>query len=279
MTRSIEILSQHCCFGGTVGVYKHAALSTGCDMQFTLFIPPQASSQKKCPAVVFLSGLTCTSENATVKAGMYRVAAELGLVIVVPDTSPRGPGVPVGESGVVGLGAGFYLDATEAPWATHYRMESYITQDLHDLVTGSFPVDKDRIGICGHSMGGHGALTLFQKHPQHYRSLSAFAPICAPSRSLWGMKAFADYLGPVKETWHAHDACQLLLQKGAVNTHILIDQGVDDPFANRLDIDAFEAAAAQVGQRLTLRRQVGYDHGYFFIQTFMEDHLRHHAEQ
>ncbi len=279
MTNVVETRSKHRCFGGVVGFYKHAAASTACDMNFSLFMPPKSASGGKVPGLVFLSGLTCTEENATIKAGAYRVAAELGLALVMPDTSPRGPGVPPGDNGDLGFGAGFYVDATVAPWSTNYRMESYVTRDLHDLVTTAFPVDASRMGIFGHSMGGHGALTLFQKHPRQYRSLSAFAPICNLSQTSWGQKALGHYLGPDEEKWRAHDACELLLAGGPVKTPILIDQGSEDSFLDRLCPAAFEAAARRVGQTLTLRWQGGYDHGYFFVQTFMEDHLRHHAEQ
>lgn len=275
----METLSTHRCYGGTLGYYKHPAPSTRCDMRFTAFVPPQCEGGNKRPALVFLSGLSCTEDNFTVKSGAYRAAAELGLIIIAPDTSPRGEGVAPGEGGDVGLGAGFYVDATAEPWATHYRMESYVTTDLHALVTQKFPVDATRIGLFGHSMGGHGALTLFQKHPGLYRSVSAFAPICAPSQSPWGQKAFGHYFGPDQQVWKEHDASQLLLKRGPVEAPILIDQGTRDPFLDRLHTHLFEEAAAKVGQRLKVRRQEGYDHGYFFIQTFIADHLRHHAEQ
>ncbi len=275
----METLSQHKCFGGTLSYHKHAATSTACDMRFTVFVPPALDENAKRPALIFLSGLTCTEENFTVKAGAYRVAAELGLVVVAPDTSPRGEGVPAGAGGDLGTGASFYLDATAAPWARHYRMESYITNELPSVLGQHFAVDGARMGLCGHSMGGHGALTLFQKHPGRFKSLSALAPICAASQSSWSKKAFNHYLGDNHAIWKAHDASELLLKQGPVNAPILIDQGMNDPFLDRLQPEVFEAAAAQVGQALTLRRHDGYDHGYFFIQTFIEDHLRHHAAQ
>lgn len=274
----MRTISSHLCFGGTLGIYAHSATSTACEMRFSVFVPPALDAATKRPAVVFLSGLTCTEENFTAKAGAYRVAAELGLAVIVPDTSPRGEGVAKGDSSDIGLGAGFYIDATQAPWNAHYKMETYVAHELHALMGAQFPIDTQRVGLFGHSMGGHGALTLFQKHPNKYKSLSAFAPICAPSVSTWGQGTFAQYLGPDRTAWAAHDATQLLLRQGPVNVPILIDQGQSDPFLDRLTPEAFEAAATKVGQRLNLRRHAGYDHGYFFIQTFIEDHLRHHAD-
>lgn len=275
----MDTLSRHKCFGGTLSYHEHAASSTACKMRFTVFVPPALDEGTKRPTLIFLSGLTCTEENFTVKAGAYRAAAELGLVVVAPDTSPRGEGVPPGAGGDLGMGAGFYLDATAAPWAKHYRMESYIARELPDLLSEHFGTDEARMGLCGHSMGGHGALTLFLKHPGRFKSLSALAPICSASRSSWSKKALSHYLGDDHGVWKAHDASELLLKHGPVNAPILIDQGMADPFLERLQPEILEAAAAQVGQALTLRRHEGYDHGYFFIQTFIEDHLRHHAAQ
>lgn len=271
----METISTHKCFGGSLGYYKHAATSTACDMRFTAFVPPQAAAGNKRRALIFLSGLTCTEENFTAKAGAYRVAAELGLIVIAPDTSPRGASVPAGEGGDLGFGAGFYVNATNEPWAAHYRMESYVADELFNLVTAQLPVES--IGLCGHSMGGHGALTLFLKNPGKFRSLSAFAPICAAAQSTWSKKAFTNYFGGDQESWKQHDACELLQRQGPVNVPILVDQGMNDPFLDRLQPELLEAAAAKVGQRLILRRHEGYDHGYFFVQSFIEDHLRHHA--
>lgn len=272
----MQTLSTHKCFGGTLSYHKHAARSTQCDMRFTVFLPPGCDAQNKRPALVFLSGLTCSEDNFTIKAGAYRAAAALGLAIVVPDTSPRGEGVPTAGGGDVGWGAGFYVNATQQPWSTHYQMETYVTGELHELMAMHLPIDVERVGLFGHSMGGHGALTLFQKHPGRYKSLSAFAPICAPSQSVWGQPAFAQYLGTNIEDWKEHDACELLRKNGPVPVPILIDQGTSDPFKARLHTELFEQAAAEVGQQLTVRRHEGYDHGYFFISTFVEDHMRHH---
>ena len=275
----MEILSLHRCFGGTLGYYRHDSVATQCPMRFTLFTPPNTKPSDKLPTLFFLSGLTCTEENFTVKAGAYRVAAELGLVLVVSDTSPRGEGVPTGEGDDLGFGAGFYIDATQEPWKKNYQMETYITDELYKLVQKEFPVDPARIGLFGHSMGGHGALTLFLKHPGLYRSLSAFAPICSPTQSQWGGRVFAEYLGPDQEIWKKHDASELIVSKGPISLPILIDQGTADKAIERLHPHLFEEACAKVGQKLELRYQEGYDHGYFFIQTFIEDHLRHHAAQ
>lgn len=271
----METLSKHTCFGGTLGYYRHDATSTKCPMRFTVFTPPKPTGA----ALIWLSGLTCTEENFTVKAGAYRIASELGLTIIAPDTSPRGEGVPTSKEGDLGFGAGFYIDATEAPWNTHYHMETYIAKELHALVTDRFDLNLKRIGIFGHSMGGHGALTLFFKYPKQYRSISAFAPICSPTHSPWGKKVFEHYLGPDSEAWKAHDATELLMSKGAVETPILIDQGSADPFIERLHPHLFEAACAATGQAVHLRYQEGYDHGYFFIQTFIDEHLIYHAAQ
>jgi S-formylglutathione hydrolase len=276
----MDIISQHQCFGGTLTYRKHAAQSTRCDMRFSVFLPPQAAT-RKCATLFYLSGLTCTEENFTIKAGAYRMAAELGLIVVAPDTSPRGDTVANGDDWTIGKGAGYYIDATETPWAQHYQMETYITQELYVLVLKEFPADAKRIGIFGHSMGGHGALTLYLRHPNLYRSVSAFAPICAPSQSAGGQKVFAAYLGGNQKLWAEHDATELMRAKGKVigRPPILIDQGMADEFLLKggLNPDFFEAACAEAGQKLILRRHVGYDHGYFFIQTFIDDHLRHHA--
>jgi len=277
---SYETLSEHRAFGGVVGFYRHAAQATRCAMRFAVFTPPQAK-QRRRPVLYYLAGLTCTEETFMIKAGAQRVAAELGLMLVAPDTSPRG--VPLAgdsDSWDFGVGAGFYLDATEEPWARHYRMYSYVTRELPELVETHFPADADRRGILGHSMGGHGALTAALKNPTRYGSVSALAPICAPRSCPWGQKAFSGYLGPDHGQWAEHDATELVrrLTDGPQRPPMLVDQGLADQFLERqLLPDLLEEACAQVGQRLTLRRQAGYDHGYYFVSTFIEDHLRHHA--
>ncbi len=275
-----ETSSEHRCFGGVVGFYRHDAATTACSMRFAVFVPPQAGSGR-VPVLYYLAGLTCTEETFMIKAGAQRVAAELGLMLVAPDTSPRGVTLPGDrEAWDFGVGAGYYLDATQAPWDRHYRMESYVTRELPALVEAGFPADPGRRGIFGHSMGGHGALTLALKNPGQYRSVSAFAPIAAASRSPWGRKAFASYLGPDRGQWSAYDATELVLRvpDGPRRPPILIDQGLSDAFLEtQLHPRVFEQACAKVGQRLTLRRHEGYDHGYYFISSFIEDHLRHHA--
>lgn len=277
---SFETLSEHRCFGGRVGFYRHAAQTTACAMRFAVFQPPQAE-QGRVPVLYYLAGLTCSEETFMIKAGAQRVAAQLGLMLVAPDTSPRGVPLPGDhDSWDFGIGAGFYVDATEEPWSRHYRMESYVTRELPALVESAFPCDRERRGLFGHSMGGHGALTLSLRHPDDYRSVSAFAPIAAPSRCPWGQKAFTGYLGPDRGQWKEHDATELMqaVTDGPRRPAILIDQGLADQFLEReLYPHLFEEACRRVGQRLTLRRHAGYDHGYYFISSFVEDHLRHHA--
>ncbi len=275
----MDVVAQHQVFGGKLGYYKHAAKTTKCDMRFSVFVPPQAASGKR-PILWWLSGLTCTEDNFTVKAGAYRKAAELGLIIVAPDTSPRGAGVADSPDYDLGQGAGFYVNATQAPWAEHFQMESYVVRELPELVFASFPADPTRQGISGHSMGGHGALMLALKYPKTYRSISAFAPICAPTQVPWGEKAFTAYLGPDRTKWMAHDASALMRSaQGRKDAPlILIDQGGSDQFLDtQLRPDIFADACFEAGQKLELRRQPGYDHSYFFIQTFIDDHLAHHA--
>ncbi|TXI00764.1 MULTISPECIES: S-formylglutathione hydrolase [unclassified Cupriavidus] len=281
----MELLSEHGCHGGVQRFYRHPSSAIGLPMRFSVFLPPQAlgANPTRVPALFYLAGLTCSEETFAIKAGAQRHAAAHGLALIAPDTSPRGAGVP-GEADAwdFGVGAGFYLDATEAPWRMHWRMESYVADELHDLVSARLPVDANRIGVFGHSMGGHGALVLAQRHPGRYRSVSAFAPIAAPTQCPWGHKAFAGYLGEDRARWAQHDASALMsAQASAPFPHgILIDQGLDDKFlAEQLHPEAFEAACAKVGQPLTLRRHAGYDHGYYFISTFIEDHIRHHAAQ
>lgn len=282
MTTPFELLSEHACFGGTQRFYQHDSSEIGLPMKFSVFLPPQALAGP-VPALVYLAGLTCNEETFMTKAGAQRLAAELGLALIAPDTSPRGAKVPgEADSWDFGVGAGFYLDATQAPWAANYRMESYITSELLPLLKATLPLDAERIGLFGHSMGGHGALTLALRHPGLFKSVSAFAPICAPSQCPWGEKAFIGYLGADKSRWLAHDASALMQQNASAPFPggILIDQGLGDKFlADQLHPELFEAACAAVGQPLLLRRHAGYDHGYYFIATFMDDHLRHHAGQ
>jgi len=277
MSDSLICLSQHACFDGIVGFYKHSSTACHGDMKFSLYLPPQAKAAP-VPVLYFLAGLTCTEENFMVKAGAQQFAAQYGLILVAPDTSPRGAGIPgEDESWDFGTGAGFYVDATQAPWSQHYHMYSYVTQELPALVAAHFPVRGDRQGIFGHSMGGHGALVAALKNPDQYQSVSAFAPIAAPTRCPWGQKAFTHYLGTDQATWNDYDASALVLTT-QLPSPILIDQGTADGFlADQLMPEVFEQACAKVGQALTLRRQVGYDHGYYFIATFIEDHIRHHA--
>ena len=275
---AVELLSEHGCFGGVQGFYRHESQEIGLPMRFSVFAPPQAR-QGPVPVLFFLAGLTCTEETFMIKGGAQRVAAELGVMLVAPDTSPRGANIP-GESDAwdFGIGAGFYLDATQEPWSRHYRMGSYVAQELLQLVLAEFPARADRVGIFGHSMGGHGALTLALRHRDVYRSVSAFAPIAAPSQCPWGEKAFDNYLGSDKAAWLQYDASALMQQlQTPFPQGILIDQGLSDKFLEQqLLPQAFEAACAQAQQPLSLRRHEGYDHGYYFISTFMEDHLRFH---
>ena len=282
MNESLELLSEHACFGGSQRFYRHASTQIGLPMRFSVFLPPQAA-HGPVPTLLYLAGLTCNEETFMTKAGAQRFAAELGLALIAPDTSPRGANVPgEADSWDFGLGAGFYLDAIQAPWATHYRMESYLTQELLKLVAGALPIDAGRIGIFGHSMGGHGALTLALRHPDLFSSVSAFAPICAASQCPWGQKAFQGYLGGDQGEWLRHDATALMnaCRAAPFTGSILIDQGLSDKFlAEQLHPELFEAACEKAGQPLTLRRHADYDHGYYFITTFMADHLRHHAAQ
>lgn len=275
---TLETLSEHRCFGGVQGFYRHASTEIGLPMKFGVFVPPQAALGP-VPVLFFLAGLTCTEETFAIKAGAQRMAAELGLMLVTPDTSPRDTGIDgAGAAWDFGHGAGFYLDATEAPWAKHFRMESWITQELRALVLSNYAAQPDRVGIFGHSMGGHGALTLALRHPGLYQSVSAFAPIAAPSHCPWGDKAFTGYLGADRLAWAAHDATELVKAGGTVPP-LLIDQGLADNFLEvQLHPHLFEAACRQAGQPLTLRRHKGHDHGYYFIASFIEDHLRHHAQ-
>ena len=275
---TIEKVAENRCFEGIQGVYSHQSEYCNGPMRFALYRPPQALAGQACPVVTFLSGLTCTEENFTVKAGAQRVASELGLILVAPDTSPRGQNLPgEDDSYDFGSGAGFYLDATQEPWSKAYRMYSYITKELPEVLKANFEADWQRQGITGHSMGGHGALTIHLKHPDVYRSVSAFSPIVAPMQVPWGQKAFRGYLGEDQEAWKAYDATELVKARPSQAT-ILIDQGTDDNFLEeQLRPEIFEKACKEAGQPLQLRMQKGYDHSYFFIATFIEDHLRHHA--
>ncbi len=275
---SLKQVSSNKSFGGTQYVYQHESTETGTPMRFGVFVPPQAAAGK-VPALYWLSGLTCTEENFIVKAGAQRVAAELGIIIIAPDTSPRGLGY-AGEddSYDFGTGAGFYLDALREPWSKGYRMYSYVTQELPALVNANFAVDPARVGIFGHSMGGHGALTIAMKNPSVFRSVSAFAPICAPSQVPWGQKVFLQYLGDDRATWAPYDATALVATTGWQGPPLLIDQGeADDFLAEQLKPQLLAAAAKEHGVPVELRMQSGYDHSYFFIASFMEDHLRFHA--
>ncbi|GHF24853.1 S-formylglutathione hydrolase [Kordiimonas sediminis] len=274
---TFEIISEAGSFGGIQGYYKHRSAVLGCDMRFSVYQPP-AAQHHDVPILWYLSGLTCTEDNATVKAGFQRMASELGLMVVCPDTSPRGDDVPNDDAYDMGQGAGFYLDATSIPWKKNFRMYSYIRDELPALVSSMFAADETRQSITGHSMGGHGALTLFLKNRNKFKSVSAFAPIVSPTSCPWGQKALSKYLGAGnKDEWVDYDACALLERDGAANVNILIDQGLADPFLqDQLMPELFEDVCAKVGQDVTLRRQEGYDHSYFFIASFIEDHLRHH---
>jgi S-formylglutathione hydrolase len=274
---TVDITKAHKVHGGTLSYCRAPSVATGTPMTFSMFIPP---GEGPFPLLVWLSGLTCTEDNFTTKAGAYAMAAQLGLAIVAPDTSPRGEGVADDPSYDLGQGAGFYLDATRAPWAPHFQMERYITEELPPLLADAFPVDLARMGVSGHSMGGHGALTLALRRPNLFRSVSAFAPIVAPASVPWGRKAFAAYLGPDETAWAAHDATRLVAGGAAKGRfdHILIDQGTADDFlAEQLKPELLADACAATGQKLTLRMQQGYDHSYFFIASFIGEHLAFHA--
>jgi S-formylglutathione hydrolase len=279
---AFDILSEHACFGGRQLFCRHASTEIGLAMKFSVYLPPQAQAGAQLPAVMYLAGLTCTEETFAMKAGAQRIAAQLGLVLVSPDTSPRGAHV-AGEADDwdFGVGAGFYLDACEAPWSAYWRMESWLMRELLPLLAAELAIDSDRVGVFGHSMGGHGALTLALRHPGRFRTLSALAPICAPSRCPWGETAFTGYLGADRTAWAGHDATELMAEqeRAPYPGGILIDQGLADKFLEeQLHPHLFEAACAAAGQPLTLRRHEGYDHGYYFVSTFIEDHLRFHAQ-
>jgi S-formylglutathione hydrolase len=273
------LLSEHACFGGVQRFYKHDSREVRGPMKFSAYLPPQARVGK-VPVLYYLSGLTCTEETFPIKAHAQAAAAELGLMLIAPDTSPREPRLPGdADSWDFGYSAGFYVDSTVAPWSQYYRMYSYVTRELPELIAGHLPGQAGAAGIFGHSMGGHGALVCALRNPGQYRSLSAFAPIAAPMQCPWGKKAFTNYLGTDTKSWSDYDASELVARRAFPNP-ILIDQGTGDQFlAEQLLPEKFKAAAAKSGQILNLRMQPGYDHGYYFIQTFMAEHLRHHAAQ
>ncbi|KJS43051.1 MAG: S-formylglutathione hydrolase [Rhodospirillaceae bacterium BRH_c57] len=274
---TVRTVSEARCFDGVQGIYEHASAATGTTMRFSLYLPPQARSGP-VPLLTWLSGLTCTEENFTVKAGAQRTAAEAGIALLAPDTSPRGLGLPgEDDSYDFGSGAGFYVDATQDPWARNYRMYTYVTEELPKVVGEAFPLDMARQGIFGHSMGGHGALVCALRNPQRYRSVSAFAPIVAPSRVPWGVKALGGYLGEDRAAWRAYDATELVATSGWRDT-ILIDQGEADSFLDQqLQPEHFVSAAERAGVPVNLRLHPGYDHSYFFIATFVGEHIAHHA--
>ena len=274
----MEQVSNNLIFGGEQRRYQHRSSELNCDMHFSIFLPPQAS-KVKVPQVYWLSGLTCTDENFVQKAGAQQYAADHGVAVIAPDTSPRGKGIPDDEDAAwdFGLGAGFYIDASENPWSNNYRMYSYITSELPELINDNFPVLSDRVSIMGHSMGGHGALTIALKNSGHYQSVSAFAPICAPTQCPWGHKAFGNYIGPDQTQWLNHDTCELI-SSNTEKLHLLVDQGSADNFlAEQLKPDLLEKACNDNDHPLTLRMQEGYDHSYFFIASFMRDHIEWHA--
>lgn len=273
---SLERVSESRCFEGRQIVYKHASATCACTMRFAVFLPP-AAERGPVPAVYWLSGLTCTEDNFSVKAGAQRYAAELGLALIIPDTSPRGVNIPGEDERMeVGTGAGFYVNATEVPWAAHYRMYDYIRDELPAVVNANLPVDPARKSISGHSMGGHGALVIGVRNPTHYRSISAFAPISSASQSAWGQNALTAYLGPDRAGWSNYDAAAVIRAKPCTH-ELLVDQGMADPYLDQLRPKELTDACRDSGQRLTLRERAGYDHGYYFVGTFIAEHLRFHA--
>ncbi len=274
---TLETISEHRSFGGVQGFYRHVSTACAGPMRFAVYKPPQAE-HVAVPVLYYFSGLTCTEENFVIKAGAQRVASELGLMLVVPDTSPRNTGIPgEADDSEFGAGAGFYLDATQAPWSQHFNMYTYVTVELPALIAAHFPADMTRESVFGHSMGGHGALTVALKSPHRYKSVSALAPICAPMRAAWTQKAFARYLGDDREAWKNYDASELVKRQRFPGT-ILIDQGEVDEFMGGLRPDLFAQACTEASQALNLRMQPGYNHSYYFVSTFVEDHLRHHAK-
>lgn len=275
----MELVQSNRSFDGEQRIYRFNSISLQGESRFGIYLPAQALAGQACPTLFYLAGLTCTEETFAIKAHAQRLAAQLGLILVTPDTSPRGEQVAQGDHWDIGQGAGFYINATQAPWAEHFQMESYVAEELYDLVIQQFSVQAERIGIFGHSMGGHGALTLALKYPEKFKSVSAFAPICAPSQCPWGEKAFSNYLGSDQAEWLKHDATALVQTKTAHFADILIDQGLSDQFYSQLNPALFQQACQAAGQPLTLREHAGYDHGYYFIQSFIDDHLQFHAVQ
>jgi S-formylglutathione hydrolase len=275
----VETVSEQRCFDGVQGVYRHQSAETGTPMQFAVYQPPSSNSEHLA-VLWYLSGLTCTEENFIVKAGAQRFAAEHGVILIAPDTSPRGAGIPAENDDYdFGTGAGFYVDATNPPWHKNYRMYSYITRELQEVYFGNFPGDRNRQGITGHSMGGHGALTIGLRNPDIFKSISAFSPICAPGQCAWGQKAFRGYLGEDKSCWSQYDATSLIVQ-GMSSGEILVDQGQDDDFLqDQLKPELLKAACSKSGQELNLRVHPGYDHSYYFISTFISDHIKFHAHR
>lgn len=275
----MQLIQKNKCFEGEQRTYQLESEYLKGNSKFSIFLPPQALAGQSCPTLYYLAGLTCTEETFVIKVHAQRLAAQLGLILISPDTSPRGDDVEQGDSWDIGQGAGFYINATQAPWQQHFQMESYLIDELYPLVVKEFPIQADAIGIFGHSMGGHGALTLAWKYPDKFKSVSAFAPICAPIDCPWGQKAFSHYLGDDQAQWKAHDATELVLAKGALFPEVLIDQGLEDQFYSQLNPAKMNQVCESVGQKLSLREHAGYDHGSFFIQTFMDDHLQFHALQ
>lgn len=275
----MQLIQTNRCFDGEQRIYQLESQALNGTTRVAVYMPSQALQGQKCPALFYLAGLTCTEETFVIKAHAQRLAAQLGLILIAPDTSPRGEKVAQAASWDLGQGAGFYLNATQQPWAEHYQMERYIADELYSTIVQTLPILEHAIGIFGHSMGGHGALTLAWKYPEKFKSVSAFAPICAPSICAWGQNAFSHYLGLEQSEWAKHDAMQLLLAKGKLFDEVLIDQGLSDQFYSQLNPEKYQQACHQVGQKLTLRLHQGYDHGYFFIQSFIDDHLQFHALQ
>ena len=275
----MELVQSNRSFDGEQRIYRFNSISLQGESKFGIYLPAQALAGQACPTLFYLAGLTCTEETFVIKAHAQRLAAQLGLILVTPDTSPRGEQVAQGDHWDIGQGAGFYINATQAPWAEHFQMESYVVEEWDDVVIQQFAVQAERIGIFGHSMGGHGALTLALKYPEKFKSVSAFAPICAPSQCPWGEKAFSNYLGSDQAEWLKHDATALVQTKTAHFADILIDQGLSDQFYSQLNPALFQQACQAAGQPLTLREHAGYDHGYYFIQSFIDDHLQFHAVQ
>ena len=275
----MELVQNNKSFEGEQRIYRFNSKVLKTSTKFGIFLPPQVLQGQSCPALFYLAGLTCTEETFAIKAHAQRLAAHLGIILITPDTSPRGEGVAEGDNWDIGQGAGFYINATQAPWVEHFQMESFVANELYDLVNQEFDIQAEHVGIFGHSMGGHGALTLALKYPEKFKSVSAFAPICAPTQCPWGEKAFSHYLGEDRSLWAQHDATELVKTKGALFSDMLVDQGFNDQFYSQLNPALFQQACDSVGQKLTLREHQGYDHGYYFIQSFIDDHLQFHAVQ